>query len=82
MERLHMLCRSYEIPENLIEIEITESAFIEYPQAVINMEAQIKQMGFLLSMDDFGTGYSSLSMLKDIPVDIIKLDCQFFKSKM
>ncbi len=35
--------------------------------------------GFVLSMDDFGTGYSSLSLLKDLPVDIIKLDKEFFQ---
>ncbi|MFR0036292.1 MAG: EAL domain-containing protein [Clostridium sp.] len=38
------------------------------------MARRIKERGFVLSMDDFGTGYSSLSLLKDLPVDIIKLD--------
>lgn len=76
------ICRKYKIPVELIELELTESAFLDNPSLILEIVKEIKKEGFMLSMDDFGTGYSSLSMLKDIPVDIIKLDRDFFKLDM
>ena len=69
------------LPEDL-ELEITESAFLHNQDIVMEVARQIKEAGFVLSMDDFGTGYSSLSLLKDLPVDIIKLDKEFFQKKL
>lgn len=76
------ICQQYKIPVELIELELTESAFLDNPSIILKIVKEIKKEGFKLSMDDFGTGYSSLSMLKDIPVDIIKLDRDFFKLDM
>lgn len=81
-EELVEFCRKYEVPVALIELELTESAFLDNPSVVLEIAKKIKAAGFKLSMDDFGTGYSSLSMLKDIPVDIIKLDRDFFREDM
>lgn len=76
------ICRQYSVPVEMIELELTESAFLDNPSVILEIANQIKKEGFKLSMDDFGTGYSSLSMLKDIPVDIIKLDRDFFRDDM
>ncbi|RGY96828.1 bifunctional diguanylate cyclase/phosphodiesterase [Clostridium sp. AM58-1XD] len=82
LTKLTDICGKYEIPAKNLELEITESAFLHNQEIVMAVARQIKDAGFLLSMDDFGTGYSSLSLLKDLPVDIIKLDKEFFQKKL
>ena len=66
-------------PHNLIEIELTESAFFDDKNAMINTIEKLKSYGFAVSMDDFGSGYSSLNSLKDMPLDVLKLDAEFFR---
>jgi len=80
VEKLVGLLEVYGIESNLIEIEITESAFIEDQAALIELMKEIKRRGFGVSIDDFGTGYSSLSMLTELPADIVKLDKEFLKN--
>lgn len=75
------LCAKYEIPPELIEIEVTETVVFEDPEAFSKIVARIHERGFTCSMDDFGSGYSSLNVLKDIEVDTLKLDRAFFKSE-
>ena len=65
-------------PRDLIEIELTESAFYD-ENAMLATINKLKGYGFLVSMDDFGSGYSSLNSLKDMPLDILKLDAGFFR---
>ena len=77
VERLVELQQEYQVDASLLEIEITESAFIEDQQALIQLMTEIKNKGFGISIDDFGTGYSSLSMLTKLPADIVKLDKEF-----
>ncbi len=79
VDKLVGLLEVYGIDSSLIEIEITESAFIEDQEALIELMKEIKRRGFLVSIDDFGTGYSSLSMLTELPADIVKLDKEFLK---
>lgn len=79
VEKLVGLLEVYGVESNMIEIEITESAFIEDQATLIEVMREIKQRGFLVSIDDFGTGYSSLSMLTELPADIVKLDKEFLK---
>lgn len=69
---------SYGVEHKLIEIEITESAFIDNKGALLNVVNHLRNDGFAVSMDDFGTGYSSLNTLKDLPLDIVKIDREFF----
>ena len=66
-------------PRDLIEIELTESAFFDDENAMLATINKLKGYGFLVSMDDFGSGYSSLNSLKDMPLDILKLDAGFFR---
>lgn len=68
-------------PHDLIEIELTESAFFDDKKAMINTITKLKQYGFAVSMDDFGSGYSSLNSLKDMPLDVLKLDAEFFRGE-
>lgn len=63
-----------------IEIEITESSILEYPEKIISLLGVIKSKGFKISIDDFGTGYSSLSYLKHLPVDKLKIDISFIRN--
>ena len=79
VEKLVGLLEVYGIDSSLMEIEITESAFIEDQTALIELMKEIKERGFLVSIDDFGTGYSSLSMLTELPADIVKIDKEFLK---
>ncbi len=60
-----------------LTIEITESVFISDKNLAKERISQLKKLGIKLSLDDFGTGYSSLSMLKDLPIDEIKIDSSF-----
>ncbi len=68
-------------PHDLIEIELTESAFFDDKKTMINTINQLKSYGFAVSMDDFGSGYSSLNSLKDMPLDVLKLDAEFFRGE-
>ena len=66
-------------PHELLEIELTESAFFDDQNAMIETIRALKSFGFKVSMDDFGAGYSSLNSLKDMPLDVLKLDAGFFR---
>lgn len=72
------ILNKYQIPANLIELELTESAVLDNVSILQNLMEQIHRAGFLLSMDDFGSGYSSLNLLNDLTVDSVKLDREFF----
>ena len=78
-ENLKGLLDKYNIPINLLELEITETAYTENPSQLIAAVHELKNIGFTVEMDDFGTGYSSLNMLNQVPVDVLKLDLRFLK---
>lgn len=78
-DKIQQLSEKYEILPRLMEMEITESAYIESPQTLYSIMDRLQQSGFVFSMDDFGSGYSSLNILKDIPVNIVKIDLNFLK---
>jgi diguanylate cyclase (GGDEF)-like protein len=71
---LEELMRRYNIPSNLLEIEITESVFLDKTAHAEKLIECFRKAGLRLVMDDFGTGYSALGYLTYIPVDTIKLD--------
>lgn len=68
----------YNIPRKYIEIELTESTLLGDDILLEKILRKLHNAGFTLSMDDFGTGYSSLGLLKNLPVDVIKVDKSFF----
>ena len=74
---LQGLVEKYDLEPRLLELEITESAYANQPEEIIRTVQQLMQQRFTLLMDDFGSGYSSLNMLKDVNVDILKIDMRF-----
>ncbi len=78
-QQIRDLVDAENAPHELIEIELTESAFFDDKTALVSTIKKLKEFGFVVSMDDFGAGYSSLNSLKDMPLDVLKLDAEFFR---
>lgn len=75
IKEIKIIANKYKnIPNKLIEFEITERAFAEISTDILT---ELKNMGFSLALDDFGTGYSSLNFLHKEPIDILKIDKSF-----
>lgn len=79
IEVLSDLIKTYNIPKELLELEITETA---NDQQISLKALQLKEQGYKLLMDDFGSGYSSLNILLETPFDVIKLDKKFMENMM
>ena len=69
--------KKYEVPANQLELEVTESIFVEEVDQVAKQLQELRKEGISISLDDFGTGYSSLSYLKSLPINILKIDKSF-----
>ncbi len=80
LQRLCGLVDSYELPHQLIGVEITESAAVHFGAEVVQWVNALKDAEFPVAMDDFGSTLSSLSFLKDVPVDVLKLDRNLLSS--
>ena len=76
-EHMGSLAAQYNLPPELMRIEITETAYTGESEAVDRLTAELHNRGFSTYMDDFGTGQSTLAMLKSVNVDVIKLDRTF-----
>ena len=76
---LKRLKEKYNIPEKYIHFEITESASINSQVLLTTRLQKIRELGYSIAMDDFGSGYSSLNSLKEMPIDILKLDMGFMR---
>ncbi len=74
------LLEKYHLNARLLRLEITESAYMDNPSQLIMVVETLRNHGFCLEMDDFGSGYSSLNTLKDVPVDVLKLDMKFISA--
>ena len=74
------LVDKYSIPHELFQLELTETAYMDNPHIMKQVVSGLKENGFTVMMDDFGSGYSSLSVLKEIEVDVLKIDMRFFDS--
>ncbi|MGB2992267.1 MAG: EAL domain-containing protein [Paenisporosarcina sp.] len=77
IHRLKTLLKKYQVNPSLIEIEITESLFIDGGDDVLQTLHNIKKMGISIALDDFGSGYSSLNYLRILPINRVKIDQTF-----
>ncbi len=69
----------YNVPHQFIELELTESAFFDDKEVLLDTVKKLREFGFIVSMDDFGAGYSSLNSLKELSIDVLKIDADFFR---
>ncbi len=80
VDNISHIINMYGVNPETIELEITESAFINSFEDVIDKIKTLRGLGMRVSLDDFGTGYSSLSYLKQLPIDTIKIDRSFIET--
>lgn len=73
------LVEKYGIAPRNLKLEITETAIVMDFERQMELINRLRKNGFIVEMDDFGSGYSSLNMLKDLHVDILKIDMAFLK---
>ena len=78
-EHICSIVDKYHVPHNVIELELTESAFFDDKEVLLQTVKKLRDAGFVVSMDDFGAGYSSLNSLKELQLDVLKLDADFFR---
>lgn len=71
------LLERYELPPSLIEFEITENVLVQNTEVIMSILTTLTDRGISFSIDDFGTGYSSLAYLKQLPIDVLKIDKSF-----
>lgn len=77
VETVQKALESSRLPPSLLELEVTESYVMNHIEGVVGLLEQIRALGVTLTIDDFGTGYSSLSYLKQLPIDVLKIDRSF-----
>lgn len=80
IQELQEMISRYDADANLIELEMTETTVVEDILVAKHAAEAVKKLGFIVSMDDFGTGYSAFNILKDIEIDILKIDKEFFNN--
>lgn len=74
---LPALVARYGLSPSLLHLEITESIFISQKDKMIETLCALRKAGFYIELDDFGTGYTSINVLRDLPIDMLKLDMSF-----
>ncbi|MDD4509391.1 MAG: EAL domain-containing protein [Oscillospiraceae bacterium] len=74
------LVEKYNIPIELLRLEVTETAFAKTAEQIITIVKRLIDYGFTVEIDDFGSGYSSLNTLKDVPAQVLKLDMKFLEN--
>lgn len=81
-EALTNLLDKYNLTPDRLNLEITESLFLDNPEELNRVLERLKRMGFKLEVDDFGSGFSSLNLIRNISVDTIKIDKEFLDSEI
>jgi len=79
VDYMQSLLAKYDLEPWMLRVEITESAYMDNPSQLIRVLKKLRNGGFTVLMDDFGSGYSSLNILKDLTVDVLKLDMKFIQ---
>ncbi|MBQ8972324.1 MAG: EAL domain-containing protein, partial [Clostridia bacterium] len=80
VEHMRALLEEFRLEYGDMHLEITESAYTQDSEQIIETVNQLREAGFMIEMDDFGSGYSSLNMISTLPVDALKLDMQFIRN--
>lgn len=76
------LLDKYNLTPDRLNLEITESLFLDNPEELNRVLERLQRMGFKLEVDDFGSGFSSLNLIRNISVDTIKIDKEFLDSEI
>ncbi|MBP5599968.1 MAG: EAL domain-containing protein [Lachnospiraceae bacterium] len=79
--KFRKLIEKYQVPTQYLELEITESIYLENMSSFNAMIEELRMLGIRISMDDFGSGYSSLNVLNDLKIDLLKIDKIFMKDE-
>ena len=82
VDEIEKLRVKYDIPVKYLHVEVTETSAIGGMELVSGVLKQLHEYGYIVEMDDFGSGYSSLNVLKDLAVDVIKLDMRFLSGSI
>ena len=77
LDDLDAVITKHNLPRKLLRVEVTESAYADDPTRIMTLVKELRARNFTVLLDDFGSGYSSLNTLKDIPLDILKIDMKF-----
>jgi polar amino acid transport system substrate-binding protein len=77
IDTVKQILHSTGVKPHFLELELTEATFVQSPDDVARALAELKGMGIRIAVDDFGTGYSSLGYLKNLPIDVLKIDQSF-----
>ena len=80
VQELENIVKRYNIPREMIHVEVTESALTDNLSNLNAAINRIKELGYSLWLDDFGSGYSSLNVLKDYQFDVVKIDMRFLSN--
>ena len=80
ISKLSALLSEFSLEPHELMLEITESAYADNAEALIETAEALREKGFRIEMDDFGSGYSSLNMLTSIPIDVLKMDMKFIRN--
>ena len=80
VSNLLKLVEKYNLEPKDLQLEITETVYTGEKQVIYSIISELQEAGFKILMDDFGSGYSSLNMLKDAPIDVLKLDMAFMRN--
>ena len=79
-ERLEGLIQRYGLDHRSLKLEVTESAYTDNAEQMIELINRLRDKDFEIEMDDFGSGYSSLNMLSYMPIDVLKMDMKFVRN--
>ena len=79
-QTLDRILAEYGLDHRALKLEVTESAYTENADQVIQVVESLRRKGYEVEMDDFGTGYSSLNMLSAMPIDVLKMDRAFIRN--
>ncbi|MBR6101234.1 MAG: EAL domain-containing protein [Ruminococcus sp.] len=82
VDEIEKLRIKYDIPVKYLHVEVTETSAIGGMELVSSVLKRLHEFGYVVEMDDFGSGYSSLNVLKDLAVDVIKLDMRFLSGNI